>query len=594
MKLKQDSAVVLLAVAIALVVLGIYRTGRRDPSLASRATRRASSDRSIVVDQSSLITAEQLVRMPTTADERQFAQDALRLADQEMDLAFAQAVRATTSQQRPLSAEAKDNAARLTAATRTLAADQAQVAELTAAGAKASAATAQSIADQLNLAKAQAALDQDEVDDARQDLRRAGGDPQGRMQEMIQEHDAASRSSDSIHVNVVAAQQSQGLINHINALQALYGKESQLKQAKNAADSLADAFRKRHDRLEARANARRDSANAQVSHDSSAALLAMTQRRALDEKSRAAFDQRVDNQHRLSDVYNSWIAIVVGQERAMLNRVLKGIAAILVIVLLGMLLFRWTEHMLGGAKMDRRRTQTLYMVTRVSLQVIAVLFILLVVFGPPDNLGTFLGLAGAGLTVALKDFIVGFIGWFVLMGKDGIRIGDLVEVNGVTGEVVELGLFYTVLLETGSWNEAGHPTGRRVTFMNGFAIEGHYFNFSTSGQWLWDEVRIAVPSGRDPHELVEAIRREVEDATTDSARQAEAEWRGWRRAPQLAALNAAPAISLKPVSGGVEVIARYITRASERADLRTRLYHTAVELLGGAPSLPKPEIPVHR
>ena len=156
-------------------------------------------------------------------------------------------------------------------------------------------------------------------------------------------------------------------------------------------------------------------------------------------------------------------------------------------------------------------------------------------FGPPNNLGTFLGLAGAGLTVALKDFIVGFIGWFVLMGRNGIRIGDLVEINGVTGEVVELGMFYTVLLETGGWSESGHPTGRRVTFMNGFAIEGHYFNFSTSGRWLWDEIRIAVPSGHDPYPIVEAIRGQVEESTAESARQAEVQWREARRSPHLGA-----------------------------------------------------------
>jgi small-conductance mechanosensitive channel len=120
-------------------------------------------------------------------------------------------------------------------------------------------------------------------------------------------------------------------------------------------------------------------------------------------------------------------------------------------------------------------------VTRVTVQIVAVLFILLVIFGPPTQLGTILGLAGAGLTVALKDFIVGFLGWFVLMGKNGIRLGDWVEINGVTGEVVELGMFHTVLLETGNWTDSGHPTGRRVTFTNSFAIEGHYFNFRRRG-----------------------------------------------------------------------------------------------------------------
>src|SRR5260370_29286180 len=127
--------------------------------------------------------------------------------------------------------------------------------------------------------------------------------------------------------------------------------------------------------------------------------------------------------------------------------------------------------------------------TRVSVQLCAVICILLVIFGPPSELGRILGLAGAGLTVALKDFIVGFLGWFVLMGKNGVRLGDWVEINGVTGEVVELGMFHTVLLETGNWTDSGHPTGRRVTFTNSYAIEGHYFNFSTSRQWMWDKLQ---------------------------------------------------------------------------------------------------------
>lgn len=581
MKLKQDSLVLLLVAALAAVGYGAYRTGRRDSTIPVRSARRASADRSIVVDQSSLATVEQLVRLPTSPDERPFAEDALRLADQEMDLAFAQAVRQAASQNRPLSPEAKAIEADLQQSLRALAADEALVKDLTAALTKATAANAQSIGDRLNLAKAQLALDQDQVEDARQDLRRAGGDPQGRVQAMIAEHDAVSRSSDSVHVNLVAAADQRGLVRRVQALQALYAKESQLEGAKTAADSLADVFKKRHDRMEARATRLRDSSMVNLSHDSSAALLAITQRNALSEKARATLDERVDNQHRLSDVYTGWLAVVAAQQRVVVNRVLRGIAVILVIVLIGVLLARWSERILGATMIDRRRTQTLHMVTRVSLQVIAALLILLVVFGPPDNLGTFLGLAGAGLTVALKDFIVGFIGWFVLMGKNGIRIGDLVEINGVTGEVVELGIFYTVLLETGSWNESGHPTGRRVTFTNSFAIEGHYFNFSTSGQWLWDEVRIEVPAGHDPNPIVEAIQKEVDEATADTARLAEAEWRGSRRSPQLASLTAAPAVTLKPVAGGVEVTARYVTRASERAKLRTRLYHTVIGMLGG-------------
>src|SRR5438046_5980297 len=117
------------------------------------------------------------------------------------------------------------------------------------------------------------------------------------------------------------------------------------------------------------------------------------------------------------------------------------------------------------------------------------------------------------------------------MGKNGIRLGDWVEINGVTGEVIEIGLFHTVLLETGNWTDAGHPTGRRVTFTNSYAIEGHYFNFSTSGRWVWDEVRIAAPAAKDPYPIVEALKARVEEATAGNASQAEAEWKASGRSP---------------------------------------------------------------
>lgn len=581
MKVKANIALVALVAALVVVGYGVYTTQAPTAQPVRSTGRRNPADRPIVVDQTSLITAEQLVRLPTTADERSFAQDALRLADQEMDLAFAQAVRAIANQPKVNTPEVQNLEKRLQSAQRSLATDEVHVKDLTAALAAAAPTTARAISDRLDLAKAQVVLDQDEIDDSSQDLQRAGGDPQGRMQAIMEEHDAASKSSDSVRVNVTRTIETHGLVEHVRALQGFYDKESQLKDARSTADSLAGAFRQRHDRLEARAAALRDSATAAAKTDSTIAMLVTAQRQAQSEKQRATLDQRVDIQHRLSDVYSNWLAVNALHERAAINRALKSIALILGIILVAVVIARLIEQPIDArAGADRRRTQTVHMVARVSLQVIAVLLILLVVFGPPNNLGTFLGLAGAGLTVALKDFIIGFLGWFVLMGKNGIRIGDLVEVNGVTGEVVELGLFYTVLLETGDWSDSGRPTGRRVTFTNGFAIEGHYFNFSTSGRWLWDDVRIVVPESRDPYPIVEAIQKEVEEQTSDSSREAEAQWRAARRSPNSDALPVAPSITLKPVSGGVEIIARYITHVAQREELRAQLYHTAVTMLG--------------
>jgi small-conductance mechanosensitive channel len=210
---------------------------------------------------------------------------------------------------------------------------------------------------------------------------------------------------------------------------------------------------------------------------------------------------------------------------------------------------------------------------------VGVLVIAFVILGVPNQMPTILGLAGAGLTVALKDFIVGFFGWFVLMGKNGIRVGDWVEINGVVGEVIEIGLLRTVLLETGNWTDTGHPTGRKVAFVNSFAIEGHYFNFSTAGQWLWDELQVEVGQGANPYPLVEAIQRLVEEETRASAAQAEKEWQ--KSAGYQKSLTVAPAIHLRPTAGGVEMQIRYITSANERYVTRSRLYEKIVGLLRG-------------
>jgi small-conductance mechanosensitive channel len=235
-----------------------------------------------------------------------------------------------------------------------------------------------------------------------------------------------------------------------------------------------------------------------------------------------------------------------------------------------------------------RRLHTLRTLSRFGVQAFCLALILLVVLGPPSQLATLIAFAGAGLTVALKDFIVSFIGWFMLMGKNGVHAGDWVEINSVCGEVLEVTLFHTVMLETGAWTDPGHPTGRKVTFNNAYAIEGHYFNFTTSGQWLWDEIEFLVPPGENPSALADSILQMVTRETAANAQLAEQEWSrlAAKRDPAAAAaapvVSAAPVLSVRPSGEGINGRIRYVTRANERFQTRTRLYHLIVETLHAA------------
>jgi len=599
MKTTKQIATIILVILLGVIAYGLFRTG--GSMTTSQVTARVDQSHAAhgpAIDQSSLYAARTLAQMPTSAEELPLAQEALRLGDREMDLAFAAAVSDAREHPAVLSAEAKQIQARLQNAEKALDRDKARVEQLTTASAKASDAKKDALDDQLQQAKVQAELDQDEVDNAKQELTDAGGEAQGRIEELIKEHEAASSVADTTKVNTSTPPDSHGLVRHYLRWSELHAKTKLLRQAKQEAESAAAAFTTKRAGLQSSINTKTqtvpdkvqsgstggsgspsDEKSANPPSESSADVVNATKRRSAAVKALTNTDERIEDQKRLAETYRKWMEVVAAQEGAVIHRGLRGAAIIVAILLIGIFFDSWLKSLLGKVKLDSRQAETLHAVISTTLQIIALGLILLVIFGPPGQLGTFLGLAGAGLTVALKDFIVSFFGWFVLMGRNGIRLGDWVEINGVTGEVAELGMFHTVLLETGNWTDSGHPTGRRVTFTNNFAIEGHYFNFSTSGQWLWDELTLVVDSSQSPYPIVDALQKAVVEATSQSAGEAEKEWKNAAHSRNVGALSAAPAINLKPVGGGVEIAVRYITRASERYAMRSRLYQAAVNLI---------------
>jgi len=591
-------AVILLAV---MALYGFWETRQPVPATATVSAKQAGASTRALVDQSSLETARQLAQLATTHDERVLAQEALRLADFDVDQAFDSAMRRARLHPPPLSAEAKEAQARMEKAQKLLETGKEWEKRLTEQLAKAGEGKRDALKRDLLQAQADIDLAQDEVADAKQDLIRAGGDLTDSIEALKKEHEENTHNKPSPIPAGPEPPDEPGVIHRLMRWRELHQKQMQLWQAKTDTERLIAELTKKHDALDAQVDAAKVAvpelahhskttqadnvatqvATANKSQDETAELLKKTQQLALNQRILSVIDLRIETKKQLAEVYARWIDLVAASQRSLVHRALLGVLIILGIALIALYISTWIDSLVKKLSMDRRQVESLRTATRVSLQILALCLILLMLFGPPGQLGTFLGLAGAGLTVALKDFIVGFIGWFMLMGKNGIRLGDWVEINGVTGEVVEIGPFHTVLLETGNWTDSGHPTGRRVTFTNSFAIEGHYFNFSTSGQWLWDELQLVLPTGKDPYPVIDAIHKKVTEATRESASQAEQEWRTAVDSRELSGFSVEPAISVKPVLGGIEVAVRYITRATERYQLRAKLNQAAVELLGG-------------
>jgi small-conductance mechanosensitive channel len=555
-----------------------------------------------------LKTAQQLAQIANTREERALAQEALRLADYDADLAFDEAIRDARLHPPPLSPEAAACMSRKEQAEKSLEAAQERAKRLAEELVKLPADKQAAIESELIQTEADMELAQDEVEDANHDLQMAGGDVVARLTAMRKLHEDASKVTQSATSPEQETIEQAGLMHRVVRWRSLHQKQMSLWQAKTEAETAEARLTARHNALDTQIETEKvniatlsagekqsrtepggvQGSGAATRQIDAKEVLKKTEALANDQKIVEAFDKRIATKKELAGVYLQWIDLVAGYQRAVLHRALVEFAIILGIVLIGIFFTTWLDSLVRKVPMDRRQVESLRTVTRVTSQVIGLCLIALVVFGLPSQLGTFLGLAGAGLTVALKDFIVSFIGWFVLMGKNGIRLGDWVEINGVTGEVVQISPFHTVLLETGNWTDSGHPTGRRVTFTNSYAIEGHYFNFSTTGQWLWDELQVTLPGGQDPYPKVEALHQKVREATQESVKQAEEEWRKATTSHEMSGFSADPAISVRPVSGGVEMSVRYITRANERYEMRTKLYQAAIEVLGGIAPRPVP------
>lgn len=604
--------VILLAAALTAAILtrkwGNYHEHWR--TLRTQSARAAA-----IVDARELDTAQQLSQLAVTHTERDYAEQALHDADHSVDVAFDAALRDAADNPPPLTPQTRDLTARIQAADAVLDVDQNRVADLQQQLAKARPAQKDDVQAQLDFAQEQLSLHQEELDDAHQDLIRAGGDKKAIIQQQLDQHNAseahtgkasstAANPSESLETTT-----SSSILAEARALFSLRSKEQLLRQAQQNALARAAEMSGDHQTLQKEVDA--EKAQKRILHHSRAgapagaaaatqaqgaqqetatngnaaieapSALSLVQHLKSEQQDLSQLNKRIQDEQELATIYGNWATFVDVREKAFVHELILSIFWILLIAVCVLVANASVQRFFSDVTPEHRELHTMRTVAMVVIQALGVALILLVIFGVPNNFATFLALATAGITVALKDFIVGFVGWFVLMGKDGIRPGDWVEINGVGGEVLEVGLFRTTLLETGNWSDAAHPTGRKVAFVNSYAIEGHYFNFSTSGQWLWDELQIQVPSGIDPYTTAEAIKKIAADETAPNAQQAEEEWTRVVPAYAKRKFSAAPSMSVTPAGGGINVTVRYITRVRDRQEVRTRLYRSVVELLHG-------------
>jgi small-conductance mechanosensitive channel len=204
------------------------------------------------------------------------------------------------------------------------------------------------------------------------------------------------------------------------------------------------------------------------------------------------------------------------------------------------------------------------------------------------SLVTFAGLITAGVAVAMQGVIVAIVGYFFLIGKFGIRVGDRVQIGGVTGEVIDVGLVRFHVMELGGGGGMDAPTGRVVAFSNSivFQVGAGLFKQIHGTNFVWHEITLTITAQADyadvKKRLLAAVDTVLEDYREEIERQTQQIARTVVSTP-VGSLH--PRVQLRFLTTGIEAVIRYPVDLKNAADIDERVAHEVLRSLEQDPKL---------
>jgi small-conductance mechanosensitive channel len=233
---------------------------------------------------------------------------------------------------------------------------------------------------------------------------------------------------------------------------------------------------------------------------------------------------------------------------------------------------------------DPRRRSSFLLVRKIVLWALVVAIAASTFATELGSLATFAGLITAGLAVAMQSVLVSVVGYFFLIGKYGIRVGDRVQVGNVTGEVIDLGLVRLHLMEL-SGQGSMSPTGRVVAFANSiiFQASGGLFKQIPGINLAWHEITATLPAGADAAvlktKLFEAVSNVLKDYRDDILRQTQ---EIQRTAASHGRGDAEPQVQLRFSASGVDAIVRYPVELQHAAEIDERVSREVLNVVSTA------------
>lgn len=236
---------------------------------------------------------------------------------------------------------------------------------------------------------------------------------------------------------------------------------------------------------------------------------------------------------------------------------------------------------------DTRRRYQLLLVRRIVIWATVVIIVVLTFASQLGSAVTFAGLITAGIAVAMQNVITSIVGYFFLIGKYGLRVGDRVQIAGVTGEVVDIGLVRIHLMELSGPTDS-QPSGRIVAFSNSVVFQAGpgIFKQIPGTNFIWHELKLTLASETDYHQAKERITKAVEEALGNYREAIATQQRAVERSlTSVTAAELQPKIRLHYGPTGIEVTIRYPVEIGKAAEIDDHIMHGLMAALERDPKM---------
>lgn len=254
--------------------------------------------------------------------------------------------------------------------------------------------------------------------------------------------------------------------------------------------------------------------------------------------------------------------------RPMVVRGLWALAAVIVVVIVIRLAHRSINRYVTDPDARYRARKSVSTLGWLLL----IIYVVLLFSDALGQVAVILGVASAGIAFALQEVIVSFAGWIAISFGNFFHVGDRVQLGGTKGDVIDVGVLRTTLMECGEWIQGDNYTGRIVLVANSFVFKEAVYNYSMDFPFLWDELTLPVRFGSDYDRAREILLSSAEDVVGEYTEYAGQHWNRMLRRYRVEPARVEPVVTLEATDNWVEYTLRYVVDYKHRRGTRDEIF----------------------